>query len=404
MNFPGKSVIKKKRVVDVDILSCLDLHGFKDVRKLRAFLVLCELRMKYITPDNPNPEIFIETEQLQYELGLSKWILNQFKIDLEKRELIKRARRHLRIDDQWCGSRTHIQITEKGLALYWKIKSSMNGNQPVKPKKASVLKYTDQDMENAKFWFRNLRKYWRESPGKLKQIGAWEKQKETRANAARIAREKLEITAEEFEAILRQICECNDAEFYFKNILGPNTFNKKWKNGLTAAESMRTHCEELNKEKQNQDKLTISRQDVPVYENGEENEEVSRYWDAMWDTIGNRLRTKFKNETDCNDYLDTLYTVCDNLEDIASNTSVQPGQINLKDSCLRRDLAASNEPDHTSYFFWLLDKYSGWPGLFSRQMLIEPWMEFWRRVWKINHGEPTEQDMEQFKLDIDMPA
>ena len=59
MNFPGKSVIKKKRVVDVDILSCLDLHGFKDVRKLRAFLVLCELRMKYITPDNPNPEIFI---------------------------------------------------------------------------------------------------------------------------------------------------------------------------------------------------------------------------------------------------------------------------------------------------------------------------------------------------------
>lgn len=404
MNFPGKSVIKKKRVVDVDILSCLDLHGFKDVRKLRAFLVLCELRMKYITPDNPNPEIFIETEQLQYELGLSKWILNQFKIDLEKRELIKRARRHLRIDDQWCGSRTHIQITEKGLALYWKIKSSMNGNQPVKPKKAPVLKYTDQDMENAKFWFRNLRKYWRESPGKLKQIGAWEKQKEARANAARIAREKLGITAEEFEAILRQICECNDAEFYFKNILGPNTFNKKWKNGLTAAESMRTHCEELNKEKQNQDKLTISRQDVPVYENGEENEDVSKYWDAMWDTIGNRLRTKFKNEADCNDYLDTLYAVCDNLEDIVSNTSVQPGQINLKDSGLRRDLAASDEPDHTSYFFWLLDKYSGWNGLFSRQMLIEPWMEFWRRVWKINHGEPTEQDMEQFKLNIDMPA
>lgn len=404
MNFPGKSVIKKKRVVDVDILSCLDLHGFKDVRKLRAFLVLCELRMKYITPDNPNPEIFIETEQLQYELGLSKWILNQFKIDLEKRELIKRTRRHLRIDDQWCGSRTHIQITEKGLVLYWKIKSSMNGNQPVKPKKTPVLKYTDQDMENAKFWFRNLRKYWRESPGKLKQIGAWEKQKEARANAARIAREKLEITAEEFEAILRQICECNDAEFYFKNILGPNTFNKKWKNGLTAAESMRTHCEELNKEKQNQDKLTISRQDVPVYENGEENEEISRYWDAMWDTIGNRLRTKFKNETDCNDYLDTLYAVCDNLEDIVSNISVQPGQINLKDSGLRRDLAASDEPDHTSYFFWLLDKYSSWPGLFSRQMLIEPWMEFWRRVWKINHGEPTEQDMEQFKLNIDMPA
>ena len=310
----------------------------------------------------------------------------------------------MRIDDQWCGSRTHIQITEKGLVLYWKIKSSMNGNQPVKPKKAPVLKYTNKDMENAKFWFRNLRKYWRESPGKLKQIGAWEKQKEARANAARIAREKLGITAEEFETILRQICECNDAEFYFKNILGPNTFNKKWKNGLTAAESMRTHCEELNKKKQNQDKLTISRQDVPVYENGEENEDVSKYWDAMWDTIGNRLRTKFKNEADCNDYLDTLYAVCDNLEDIVSNTSVQPGQINLKDSGLRRDLAASDEPDHTSYFFWLLDKYSGWNGLFSRQMLIEPWMEFWRRVWKINHGEPTEQDMEQFKLDIDMPA
>lgn len=404
MNFPGKSILTNKRVIDSKVYLVYDLHGFRDIRKLNAFMVLFEIRVSHATPDNPNPTIFESTKNLQEKLGLSERLLKEFKADLEKRGLVKRCRTHIWKDGEWRGTRTCLQFQNAGIALYWKIKSSMNGNQPVKPKKAPVLKYTDQDMENAKFWFRNLRKYWRESPGKLKQIGAWEKQKEARANAARIAREKLEITAEEFEVILRQICECNDAEFYFKNILGPNTFNKKWKNGLTAAESMRTHCEELNKEKQNQDKLTISRQDVPVYENGEENEEVSRYWDAMWDTIGNRLRTKFKNETDCNDYLDTLYAVCDNLEDIVSNTSVKPGQIDLKDSCLRRDLAASDEPDHTSYFFWLLDKYSSWPGLFSRQMLIEPWMEFWRRVWKINHGEPTEQDMEQFKLDIDMPA
>ena len=405
MNFPGKSVIKKKRVVDVDILSCLDLHGFKDVRKLRAFLVLCELRMKYITPDNPNPEIFIETEQLQYELGLSKWMLNQFKIDLEKRELIKRARRHLRIDDQWCGSRTYIQITEKGMSLYWKIKSSMSGNQPVKPKKAPVLKYTDEDMENAKFWFKCLRRYWHESAGKLKQIGAWERQKETRANAARIARQKMEITAEEFMEILKRISVCRDAEFYFKNILGPNTFNKKWKNGLTAAEAMRCHVEELDKEEENQKNLTISQDDVPVFLdlNDEKHEDiqVSKVWDAMWDIIGDRLRTKFKTEAEANQYLQTLYTICDNLEDFTNCLDVHPGQIYLKDSKLRRDLAAERIPDYSSYFYFLLDKYATWNGPFSQHMLLEPWMEFWRKVWRISYGEPTEQDLEQFSLDID---
>lgn len=405
MNFPGKSILTNKRVIDSKVYLVYDLHGFRDIRKLNAFMVLFEIRVSHATPDNPNPTIFESTKNLQEKLGLSERLLKEFKADLEKRGLVKRCRTHIWKDGEWRGTRTCLQFQDAGIALYWKIKSSMNGSQPVKPKKAPVLKYTDKDMENAKFWFKCLRRYWRESVGKLKQIGAWERQKETRANAARIARQKMGITAEEFMEILKRISICRDAEFYFKNILGPNTFNKKWKNGLTAAEAMRCHVEELDKEEENQKNLTISRDDVPVFLdlNDEKHEDiqVSKVWDAMWDIIGGRLRTKFKTEAEANQYLQTLYTICDNLEDFINCLDVHPGQIYLKDSKLRQDLAAERIPDYSSYFYFLLDKYSTWNGPFSQHMLLEPWMEFWRKVWRISYGEPTEQDLEQFSLDID---
>lgn len=304
------------------------------------------------------------------------------------------------------GKIAFVYPTEEGWAKYHKIKADRLKKQVEKIKKAPVLEYTEQDMENAKFWYKCLRRFWKDSAGKLKQIGAWEVQKEVRANAARKAREMMDISAQDFLDILEQIANCKDAEFYFKNVLGPKTFNKKWKNGLTAAESMRTHCEEIAKEKSIQANLTISRNDVPVFldasENKQENPEVSKVWNAMWDIIGEKLRTKFKTEYDSNKYLQALYAVCDNLEDIVHSLDVQPGQIYLKDSGLRQDLANDNEPSYSSYFYYLLDKYRAWEGFFSIQMLLEPWMAFWRKVWKINHGEPTEQDMEQFELN--MPA
>lgn len=309
-------------------------------------------------------------------------------------------------DTYRSGKISYVYPTEEGWAKYHKIKADRLKKQVEKIKKAPVLEYNDQDMENAKFWYKSLRRYWKDSAGKLKQIGAWEVQKEIRANAARVAREKMEITAEDFLDILKRISTCNDAEFYFKNILGPKTFNKKWKNGLTAAESMRCHVEEMDKKEKEQKNLTISRNDVPVFldENNvkKENTEVSKVWNAMWDIIGEKLRKKFKTEYDSNKYLQALYAICDNLEDIVHNLDVQPGQIYLKDSGLRQDFANDNEPSYSSYFYYLLDKYTGWNGFFSIQMLLEPWMAFWRKVWKINHGEPTEQDMEQFELN--MPA
>ena len=146
MNFPGKSILTNKRVIDSKVYLVYDLHGFRDIRKLNAFMVLFEIRVSHATPDNPNPTIFENTKNLQEKLGLSERLLKEFKADLEKRGLVKRCRTHIWKDGEWRGTRTCLQFQDAGIALYWKIKSSMNGNQPVKPKKAPVLKYTDEDI------------------------------------------------------------------------------------------------------------------------------------------------------------------------------------------------------------------------------------------------------------------
>lgn len=397
LNFPIP-----KSVVDNWCLVIPELYGFKDFRRLQAYIKLCNLRMRYMTPDNRNTEIFLETENLEKEVGLSEWMLKNFKKDLENKGLIKRAYKHIWNGVGWKGSQAYIKITEKGLALYWKIVgASKSKKNPVAPvEKKEHFSYTDEDVENAKFWFKSLRKFWRDYPGKLTQIGDWKEKWQPRANGMRKAREKVNMTPEGFRKILETIVKSDEVGFFFKTVIAPDAFCKKWKSGLTVAETMVDRCDEIWRKQEKQEQLQLSKEDVPVYPDKDGNDvedvNVTNVWDSMWDVIGNHLSKKFKSKEQVDSYWDALIVLC---EQIADRLHFRPGRIVLRDQHLSSSLRQDEMPNEASYFYFLLDKYRDWNGNFSIKMLWKYWMDFWNRILRLDRGVVTYEDMRQFEVE-----
>lgn len=393
MKIPEKSVILKKRVVDIDTLAILqqkivcrpvqdvqaDSPTFGLSKKSVVSLFLAYYRkFEYDTKNNHLPECRIDNKELMSErwANISRCTFISAKKKLVELELIK-----TRAEDTWRqGKIAIVNPTEKGWALYHKIKAEFSKkkqkDEEETPKKQPILNYTDKDMENARFWFKCLRRYWQGSPGKLKQIGAWEKQKEIRANAARKAREKLQITAEEFGNILERISTCSDADFYFKTVLGPDKFNHKWANG-TPAEQMREKVEELDKMQEKRNELTITENDIP--ENCTQAEE--ELWDIMWDVIGERLMRNFtkKGQDKFDEYYDCLANICTELSEIeVYERNIAKMKFRSKD--VKKKFEADADKHKSAYFYFLLDKYSYTDCLFTVSMIQDSWWEFWNRV------------------------
>ena len=393
MKIPEKSVILKKRVVDIDTLAILqqksvcrsvqdiqtDSPTFGLSKKSVVSLFLAYYRkFEYDTKNNRLPECRIDNKELMSErwANISRCTFISAKKKLVELELIK-----TRAEDTWRqGKIAIVNPTEKGWALYHKIKAEFSKkkqkDEEETPKKQPILNYTDKDMENARFWFKCLRRYWQGSPGKLKQIGAWERQKEIRANAARKAREKLQITAEEFGNILERISTCSDADFYFKTVLGPDKFNHKWANG-TPAEQMREKVEELDKMQEKRNELTITEDDIP--ENCTQAEE--EFWNIMWDVIGERLIRNFakKGQEKFDEYYDCLANICTELSELeVYERNIAKMKFRSKD--VKKKFEADMDKHKSAYFYFLLDKYSYTDCLFTVSMIQDSWWEFWNRV------------------------
>lgn len=334
----------------------------------------------------------------------SRWAnMSHVTFTKSKRKLLELGLIEVKTEDTWrSGKISFVWPTDAGWSKYLKIKSDrVKYREPEEDlsQKKPKYRFTSEDEENAKIWFKALRKFWKGYPGKLAIIGDWQAKREIRSNSVRKAREELGITAEKFRQILITLLQSNQAKFFLENVLGSESINKKWKNEKTVARNMLDKFESIQREQEEAKKLELTRDDLPTYEvqdkpgTYEENVDITNIWQSMWDIIGSHLRSNFRREDERERYREDLLDLC---EAIADRLYFRPGRISLKNTKLREDLWNDEMPNHAAYFYFLLDRYSNWQGFFSKQMLWQNWMEFWRRVWKLDHGEPTPLDLQQF--------
>lgn len=396
---PDRNVPPLLITVSKDLFLDDCFHGLKTSANLRVFRVLCLLRMKFVTPSNPNPEIYMKTEYLERACKVSKNTFHKAKQLLQEKRYID-----IRISRQYRhGSCCHIRITEAGLAAYWKIQAERQKEKPIKAEpveKQKIFTYSSEDVEVAKYWFRNLRKFWNGYQTKMSYIGNWNSCYEERANTIRKCRKKLNCSSQEIGSILRAIINSDQADFFLTNVIASGSLIKKWSNGLTVIENMQMKVQELQKKQSQADKLILSEEkDLPVYETSpgsgqyKPDPEVTSIWTGMWKILDGRLKIKYKNQKEQNVARTSLQELCEHLADFLY---MRPGRIVLKESRLRYRLLDDSNPDANSYFYFLLDKYSGWNGYFTPEMIWSPWLQFWKKIWKLDHGDPTDADMEQF--------
>lgn len=373
--------------------------GLGNQSTIRLFLTYYRILEYHKKSGDRHPVCFMSNEELMSK----EWAnISKNTFYKAKQKLVSLALIDVRtVDTFQSGKISNVYSTDAGWAKLYEIRSKIKKNEqkePVEPvEKKEHFSYTDEDVENAKFWFKSLRKFWRDYPGKLTQIGDWKEKWQPRANGMRKAREKADMTPEGFRKILETIVKSDEAGFFFKTVIAPDAFCKKWKNGLTVAETMVDRCDDIWKKQEEQEQLQLSKEDVPVYpdKNGNDVEDVNvtNVWDSMWDVIGNHLSRKFKSKEQVNNYWDALIVLC---EQIADRLHFRPGRIVLRDQHLSGSLRQDEMPNEASYFYFLLDKYSGWNGHFTPEMIWSPWFQFWKKIWKLDHGDPTDADMEQF--------
>lgn len=346
------------------------------------------------------PVCFMANEELMSK----KWAnTSHVTFTKNKKKLLQLGLIEVKTEDTWkCGKISFVFPTDDGWIKYFQIKKDLQKRQPQEQvEKKTSLSYSEEDLENAKIWFKALRKFWAGQYGKLRVVGDWKEKYELRADCARRARLKLQMNAFQFRKILETILASKHSEFFLKNVLGPNSFMKKWRNERTVAENLLDTYENICKEKEIEKDTTLSPDDIPLYENPdktgayEEDETINRVWDSMWDIIGDRLRNKFRSKKERDEYRNSLIDLC---EEIVKHLHLRPGRISLTDYKLRKELWEDELPDEASYFYFLLDCYKKWSGFFSLQMLWNKWMDFWTKVWKLDHGSLMEQDLQQFRI------
>lgn len=386
----SKNSLKKIITVVPKTVFMNDFYGLSNEINLRVFITLCSLRNRYVNKDNPTPEIHMHNNELE-ELSNTCHV-SFFKA---KKFLIKKGLIICNITKEvGHGSICHIMITEKGLSIYYEILNNRNKKEENTPKQ-KVYRYTEEHLEIAKYWFRQIRRFWKDSPKKLQAIKSWEDSKEERANSVRLSLRKLKITPKEFLQQIKVVINSVKGDFFMQNAFGTNAFTKKWKNGFTVAENISMAYEEIIKQEQIEDKLYIDEEkDLPKY--GNENETpmedqyVSKVWHAMFDVLGNRLKLKYKTVKEANEAVNSLQTIC---EEIANRLDLAPCRLQIKYS------GSTENKNYYVYWLFVQDKYQKWNGIITTKMLWDCWTEFWKKVWRLDHASFTCDDMKNFLVE-----
>ena len=368
-----------------------NFYGLSNERNFRVFISLCDFIKKHTSINNPQPEIHIHNQELQelcrtYHVGL----FNSKKFLIKKGLIICDI-----VREPNHGAICHITITEKGLCTYYKILDEQNKNKKEKDQpKEKHYSYTEKDLEIAKYWFKQVRKFYKKFPTRL-TVDTWEETKEIRANNIRISREKLRILPEEFLHQIKTVLHSEKGDFFLKNASGANAFTKKWRNGRTVAENLCMAYEEIIMQEEIEDKLYIDEiKDLAKYENedgvSEEDPVISKIWHAMFDILGNKLKLKYKTVKEANEATDSLQTIC---EEIKFHLDLAPCRLQIKFS------GTLEEKNYYVYWLFVQERYKNWAGLITTEMLWDCWIEFWKRVWRLDHASFNNQDMQQFIVD-----
>jgi len=362
-------------------------YGLGKQSVFRVFCSLIKLH-QYFSKQGLNPEIFMLTKKLEKFCVVSPVTLKQAKQVLVKKELIQIALER----NYGHGSVCHIKITNSGLALYDKIQKEKE--QDAKPKRKKKFQYEDEDIEIAKYWFKQLKKYWR-GTRTGENIGSWESSFEIRADSIRRCRALLKCDG---DFILGLLKFASKEDFYLQNVCSPDKLLRKWKNGKTVIENIQDSFDKRIKQQEMDAEKIISQKDVPMYdrEDGgvEEDPEVSKVWNSMWKILGEKLKTKFPTREKSNEELESLYILCDEL---ARRINFNAHRVTQNNSNINTLKMQDRQKKYSYYWYYVLDRYSNWNGIINASMLWSPWFDFWKKAWRLDHGiNPTTTELEDF--------
>lgn len=381
------------------------LYGLRTYSNWKAFLGYCRAQL-YFTPRRQHhhrEEFFVSDKDMEQKWSkISHHSLQKAKKIFKEKRLIEFSIHRL-YSGHTC---THFLVTESGWALYHRIQADQQKNieqnedqtEDTVEEKKPVYKFTEKDEEIAKYWYAQLRKFWHFQKGVLRSLETWQEQREVRADTVRRVRERLELgedASDLLEAMKIVAQDPKESEFFFKNVRGKNALLNKWKSGDIAAQSIILRSEELIKSKQEESLKGIDiDDDFPDYPNEEKfGDDVWKIWLSAFDILDGRMRTQYKTSEDREKAKNVLLDLC---EELADRLNYNLTNIPLKSSKLANKMREDEDGKSAAYWYFVLDFYRDWNGTITMQMLWKCWIEFWKKIWRVNHGDPTDADMEQF--------
>lgn len=273
------------------------------------------------------------------------------------------------------GSNTHINLTEKGLALYYKILNSEKNPAKEKIQREKQYHYNADHERVARFWYVEAKKYWLHQEkgryGHLKDLGNWEENKDARSDTIRRSCKLLQVTPDELLEMMKAVIS-RSADFYFSNVLGPTKFlGKKWNNGLYPVESLRNHYEQIqasdnNQQKKKEEKILVQDRDYIEGDMGEEeNNRVRVIWDTMFESLGDKLQVYYSTVQAKEDAALSLSSLCDRLEYF---TNPSFGGV---------DWWQNDNRNGEKYWKFILKEYKK-ADIITPEMLWQKWLKFWQ--------------------------
>lgn len=393
-----KAISYKKRNENYYSVILNDNKYIKVIPRLKIFNLLIRMRNSFISPENLNPVIFMDSRIFENFSGIkTEAILYNLKM-IEKSSWIKI--RDFSQNPKYF--QCNVEIKKSGLDTYYKIINQKIELQPSRKwkEKAPNYTYSELDLETAKIWFRELRKYWSNSNSSftLKNLGNWDEEKEYRAHVIHKCRTKLNIKDEDLLQAIKYVIKNDNRNFYLKNIIGPDTWSKRWKNKKTVMENLYTDYENcIIEEKKIRDLSIDPEKDINKYEdeNGNivENEDVSKIWKSMFEILERRLKLQYSSIQEVEKAIDSLQTIC---EEINNHSHLNPGRLQIRDFMIQSRLNSCKDKNKAVFWFYILQRYSRWKGFLTTEMLWDCWMEFWKKVWRLDHPNFSEEDMKQF--------